>query len=710
LELSFGNAVLASAGADNTYSGTTYVHCPLAEFENLSHKAFSGPLVVGGPPVGTCEARWLAGAQGNAGNLTVYPNGVVNLNNFNDTFNSLTFNGGLLETGSGQVIVNHNITSNPTNTTATISGHLVFAFGDSAFFNIADGPADPDLEVDAAISGTTTKITKEGDGKLTLTGGNSFTGPTDVTQGILEVTTGSAFGDTSAGNTLTVETNATLRLNGSGSSAKVILLNASGSAGTNGAIEVPASGSFTLSGNITLSTPATISVGQSAGLALSGTISGTGPLTKSGPGILGFGGSAANTYSGDTVATEGTLNLAKPSTIAAVPHNLVIGPAPSGSFATALFNESAGLGGDTVTVDANSILNLNNFSQTLNHLILNDGGRVQTGVGTLSFSVGGLVSVGSLSVLGSRVGSTISGVLGIFANSTLTFAVGPYSPLAHASGPELDVPAVIPAPIEQPLPLSPAGIAKSGLGRMRLSANNSYKGGTEITSGILDVEGSQPRSAVLVDGGTLAGSGTVGLLYPAAGSAIVSPGGSPGVLTCSNFNAGASGPGTLQIELNGTTAGSGYDQLNVHGTVNLAGITLNASLNYSSSVGDQFVIISNDGGDAVTGTFVGLAQNAGLSIGGESFLISYTGGSGNDVVLTRTITLPRPSLTIQSVPPTSVRLLWPTNDPAYSLQSNTNLAATNWSSVSPSPIILGTNNVVTNAASAHWTFYRLIKP
>jgi autotransporter-associated beta strand protein len=458
-----------------------------------------------------------------------------------------------------------------------------------------------------------------------------------------------------------------------------------------------------------LSTPSAISVGQSAGLALNGTISGTGPLTKSGIGILGFGGSAANTYSGDTVATEGTLNLAKPTAVAAVPHNLVIGPAPSGSFATALFNETAGLGGDTVTVDANSTLNLNGFNQTLNQLILNDGGSVQTGSGTLSFSVGGLVSVGSLSLLGSHVGSTISGVLGISANDTLTFAVGPYSALLHGSGPELDVPAVIPSPIEN-IAFSPAGIAKSGSGRMRLSANNTYKGVTEVTAGILDVEGSQPRSAVLVDGGTLAGSGTVGLLYPAAASAIVSPGSGPGILTCSNFNAGGSGPGTLQIELNGPTAGSGYDQLNVHGTVNLAGITLNASLNYSSSVGDQFVIISNDGSDAVTGTFIGLAQNAGLSIGGQSFLISYTGGSGNDVVLTRTVTPPRPSLTIQSVSPTSVCLLWPTNDPAYSLQSNTNLAATNWSSVSPSPTILGTNNVVTNAASGAQKVYRLTKP
>jgi hypothetical protein len=181
-------------------------------------------------------------------------------------------------------------------------------------------------------------------------------------------------------------------------------------------------------------------------------------------------------------------------------------------------------------------------------------------------------------------------------------------------------------------------------------------------------------------------------------------------LTCSNFNAGVSGPGTLQIELNGTTAGSGYDQLNVHGTVNLAGITLNTSLNYNSSVNDQYVIVNNDGTDAVTGTFNGLPQGKKLYIGGQLFQITYTGFTGNDVVLTRLVTPPPPTLVIQPVPPASVRLLWPTNDPPFSLQTATNLPASSWAAALPLPVVLGTNNIVTNSTAPTPAFYRLSNP
>jgi hypothetical protein len=46
-----------------------------------------------------------------------------------------------------------------------------------------------------------------------------------------------------------------------------------------------------------------------------------------------------------------------------------------------------------------------------------------------------------------------------------------------------------------------------------------------------------------------------------------------------------------------------------------------------------------------------------------------------------------------------VRLLWPTNDPAFRLEFSTNLPATNWTAAFPLPAISGTNYVVTNATS-----------
>jgi hypothetical protein len=118
-----------------------------------------------------------------------------------------------------------------------------------------------------------------------------------------------------------------------------------------------------------------------------------------------------------------------------------------------------------------------------------------------------------------------------------------------------------------------------------------------------------------------------------SGTGTVSPGSSPGMLSSGNviFSSNT----TFRVELNGTTVGSGYDQLNVSGTVNLAG-TLNATLGFTPALNDSFTIVANNASDAVTGAFNGLAEGAYFPIGGKTFRITYAGGTGNDVVLWRT--------------------------------------------------------------------------
>jgi hypothetical protein len=76
----------------------------------------------------------------------------------------------------------------------------------------------------------------------------------------------------------------------------------------------------------------------------------------------------------------------------------------------------------------------------------------------------------------------------------------------------------------------------------------------------------------------------------------------------------------------------------VTGTVTLAGILDVSQFNsFTPSVGDQLTIISNDGADAVSGTFSGLPEGSTISdfLGtGLGAIVSYAGGDGNDVVLT----------------------------------------------------------------------------
>jgi len=92
----------------------------------------------------------------------------------------------------------------------------------------------------------------------------------------------------------------------------------------------------------------------------------------------------------------------------------------------------------------------------------------------------------------------------------------------------------------------------------------------------------------------------------------------------------------LSLTLNGTTAGTGYDQLASTGTVSLGGATLNVSLgSFTPPSGSSFTIITRSSADAGNTTFAGLAEGATVTVGGTTFKITYVGGTGHhDVVLT----------------------------------------------------------------------------
>src|SRR5262249_11959754 len=122
--------------------------------------------------------------------------------------------------------------------------------------------------------------------------------------------------------------------------------------------------------------------------------------------------------------------------------------------------------------------------------------------------------------------------------------------------------------------------------------------------------------------GTLGGTGRTGSVTVASGG-NVNPGLSPGILNTGSL--ATAGTGNLTFELNGTTVGTQYDQLNVTGTVNLAATpTLTVLTGFTPPANTQFIIINNDGADPVVGTFASVPAG---------FTINYAGGDGNDVVL-----------------------------------------------------------------------------
>ncbi len=94
---------------------------------------------------------------------------------------------------------------------------------------------------------------------------------------------------------------------------------------------------------------------------------------------------------------------------------------------------------------------------------------------------------------------------------------------------------------------------------------------------------------------------------------------------------------TFMVDIDGPTVGTEYDSIDVVGTVSLGDATLEVDqlMSFDPAIGTEFMIVGNDGGDAVIDTFNGLAEgDVFASAAGTLFQISYVGGDGNDVVLT----------------------------------------------------------------------------
>lgn len=94
----------------------------------------------------------------------------------------------------------------------------------------------------------------------------------------------------------------------------------------------------------------------------------------------------------------------------------------------------------------------------------------------------------------------------------------------------------------------------------------------------------------------------------------------------------------LNIDIDGLTVNTQYQQLTIVGLINLNSVgLLFTGSTYTPVTGNTFTIVDNDGADAITGTFNGLAEGATISnflSSGLNATITYVGVDGNDVVLT----------------------------------------------------------------------------
>jgi fibronectin-binding autotransporter adhesin len=190
-------------------------------------------------------------------------------------------------------------------------------------------------------------------------------------------------------------------------------------------------------------------------------------------------------------------------------------------------------------------------------------------------------------------------------------------------------------------------VSLCGIATNFFNGGGTFSGTMQMFTGRQIIVGQYPGMGLIVGGNStfstsLEGTGRVAAIlgHDESVNSIIAPGiGGPGILTCASLVIESNI--TLRMELNGTAAGSGHDQLLVQGNVALTNCDLELSLGYTPATGDSFTIISNAGSNAVAGAFNSRPEGATFTLSNQLFHITYAGGDGNDVVITRGFPGPR---------------------------------------------------------------------
>ena len=602
----YTGAITGSGAVTQAGSGTT----------NLSStsNAWAGATTVS---AGTLQLGASGVIPDGAGKGNVSLTGTLDLNGYSEGINGLSGAGTVTSGAAGSPV----LTVGNSNAASTFSGAIVNGSG-------------------------TVALTKAGSGTLTLAGTNTFTGTTTINAtGTLTIGNGTTNGAIS--NSSNVTDNGTLTFNrsnsytytgaitgtggaviqaGSGTtnisntsnawtgattiSAGTLQLGASGVIPDGSAVSLGSgagttfdlnsyaetvgsiSGGGATGGNITLGSAILTCGGDNTSPTYSGVISGTGGLTKVGSGTLTLSGTS--TYSGVTTFNAGTVSI------------------------TSLAN-----GG------ANS--NIGAAANTAGNLVLNGG--------TLSY-VGGALTCNrlfSVGTSGGTIASSGSGALNLSNTGSMGFTGGTGARTLTLGGTQTGNNTLAALIADN---TGATAIAKSGAGTWILTNANTCSGAVSVSNGILLVNntsgsGTGTGAVSVSSGGTLGGSGAVSGLVTVGGGTI-SPGTSAGGTAILSLGNGLTfTSGTYSADLDGTIAGTNYDQAAVTGAAALgAGVTaLSITLHYIPITGDAYTIISTTTG--VTGTFTNLLNGATDTVGYNGnfykFTISY---AGNNVVLT----------------------------------------------------------------------------
>lgn len=497
------------------------------------------------------------------------------------------------------------------------------------------GRNNADKTFDGVMSGSG-GFSKEGTGVLTLGGANSFTGDLGVDNGTVRLSVDNALANNMPAM---VYVDGNLDLNGHSDFVGALQVLDGKASLANGALTVATltmsggkvgGGTLNLGGDLTTnasSNAAVISAAVNLGgvtrtltisngdaiydLIIDGAIA-NGGVIKAGEGWLRYEGGTPNAYVGTTTVNDGGLSLAKNPGVTAINGPLVVGFAAPQICRVYVDADNQVSDSATVSVYDLGLFNITGGSETIGALNLTGGFVAISDQRTLTLNS---------NISATSTASRNSLILGLgqfnLGSGTRTFNIS-------------DGPAVTDLTVEPNL-IGGAGIIKSGAGTMRISgSSNVYTGSTTINAGRLAVHGTIVNSPIAVAGGTRGGIGTTATVNATGGE--VGPVDWIGILRTGNISLS---PTTTLRSVGASTAAGLYYQVNVTGTVNLNGGPLLTEFSFIPAIGDAFTILANDGTDPIVGTFNGLPEGAVFTSNGKPYQITYAGGTGNDVVLTR---------------------------------------------------------------------------
>ena len=194
---------------------------------------------------------------------------------------------------------------------------------------------------------------------------------------------------------------------------------------------------------------------------------------------------------------------------------------------------------------------------------------------------------------------------------------------------------------------------------LTMVGSNSFAGTTILEDGELRMDGVQTNSTIRLDGGLLTGRGYVGPINGNLGGTVAPGyGGAQYNSALHARNVALNASTTFRTVITSSSPDFEGHKLQVTGTVNLGGSRLIVDIfsNFFPSNGASWMIIENDGTDQIVGTFAGLPEGSTVTGEGLLFRISYFGGTGNDVVLTRLQAPPSGLAGVQRMPNGQIRV------------------------------------------------------